>query len=80
MVQNMVYVDNARYGGVALDRHTGGVPDFHCRLTLKCLTGQFEKGVGFGNERAQVQISRRTPGLPITSRTPISRSAVESRD
>ena len=47
MNQNVIYigidVDDVRYHGSALDKHTGEVLDFHCRPTLKGLVGQLEK-------------------------------------
>ena len=38
-----VDVDDVRYHGSALDKHTGEVLDFHCRPTLKGLVGQLVK-------------------------------------
>ncbi len=47
MKQSFIYVvldvDDTRYHGSALAKHTGVVVDFHCRPTLKGLLRQLEK-------------------------------------
>ena len=47
MEQTILYVgldvDDTRYHGSALNKHTGDVMDFHCRPTLKGLVVQLTK-------------------------------------